>query len=107
MSYDVFLVADAEKDILEIYNYMARNDSVLQADTLLQQLEQTCQTLSQTPHHGHIPPELERIGVLEYKDIHYKSYRIIYQLSKSSVHVHSILDGRRHLQELLQKRLLR
>ena len=56
---------------------------------------------------GHPPPELERIGMLDFKEIHYKPYRIIYEIYKSEVFVHCILDGRRDLQELLHKRVLR
>jgi toxin ParE1/3/4 len=46
---------------------------------------------------GHTPPELERIGIYEYREIHYKPYRIIYQIIESDVYVHCVLDGRREL----------
>lgn len=107
MRYKVFLVANAEKDILEIYNYVAANDSINKAEKLLNKLEETCQSLSEFPFRGHVPPELERIGVLEYREIHYKPYRVIYQVTDDAVFVHCVLDGRRHLQELLEKRLIR
>jgi toxin ParE1/3/4 len=56
---------------------------------------------------GHIPPELERIGVLEFREIFFKPYRIIYQVIRSDVYFHCVLDGRRDLQDLLQRRVLR
>ncbi|MFW6131795.1 MAG: type II toxin-antitoxin system RelE/ParE family toxin, partial [Candidatus Aminicenantaceae bacterium] len=56
---------------------------------------------------GHVPPELERIGVYSYKEIHFKPYRIICEVSESIVYIHCVLDGRRSLQELLEKRILR
>jgi mRNA-degrading endonuclease RelE of RelBE toxin-antitoxin system len=37
-------------------------------------------SLADNPERGHIPPELERIGVYEYREIHVKVYRIIYQV---------------------------
>ena len=107
MKYDVFLISDAETDILDIYNYVMINDSTLTAENLLRQLKETCQSFSHFPNRGHIPPELERIGIHTYKEIHFKPYRIIYQVAESSVFIHCILDGRRSLQELLEKRLLR
>lgn len=107
MNYEVFVIADAEEDIYEIYNYVAVYDSVEKAEKLLTKLEETCNSLSTFPTRGHIPPELERIGVLDYREIHYKPYRIIYQIIESVVYVHCVLDGRRDLQELLEKRLLR
>ena len=107
MKYDVFLISDAEADILDIYNYVMINDSTGKAENLLRQLKETCQSLSHFPNRGQIPPELERIGIHTYKEIHFKPYRIVYQVAESSVFIHCILDGRRSLQELLEKRLLR
>jgi len=107
MKYEVFIIADAEEDLYEIYNYVAVYDSVEQAENLFTKLEETCYSLSTFPKRGHIPPELERIAVQEYREIHYKPYRIIYQIIESVVYIHCVLDGRRDLQELLEKRLLR
>jgi len=107
MTYEVFIVADAEVDFYEIYNYVATYDSPIKAKNLLDKLEETCQGLSTFPNRGHLPPELERIGIFEYREVHYKPYRIIYQVVESDVYVHCVLDGRRNLQDLLEKRLLR
>lgn len=107
MRFTVHLVEDAEKDLLDIYQYIAVNDSVEQADRLLDHLEETVQKLETFPLRGHIPSELERIGVFDFKEINYKPFRIIYEIRESEVFVHCILDGRRDLQELLQKRVLR
>jgi len=64
MKFAVYLVADAERDLLEIYHYVAQNDSVEKADRLLDHLEKTILKLETVPFRGHIPPELERIGFL-------------------------------------------
>jgi toxin ParE1/3/4 len=63
--------------------------------------------LEKTPDRGHIPPELERIGVQEFREVFYKPYRIIYQIIGNNVYVHCILDGRRDMQDILQQRVLR
>jgi toxin ParE1/3/4 len=42
-----------------------------------------------------------------FREIHFKPYRIIYQIVESDVYIHAVLDGRRDLQELLEIRLLR
>jgi len=107
MTYSVFFVADAEKDLYDIYRFVATHDSVARAEKLLQHLEETCHSLASFPNRGHLPPELERIGVLTYREIHYKPYRIIYQVVETQVYIHCILDGRRSLQQLLEERLLR
>ena len=78
--YKVYFVADAEEDLFELYTYVATYDSVTKAKNLLTKIEQTRNKLSKLPDRGHLPPELERIGILNYKEIHFKPYRIIYQI---------------------------
>ena len=107
MSYKVYIIADAEQDILEMYDYFAISDSVEKAEYVYKNIEEKCKSLSDLPNRDHFPPELERIGIFEYIEIHFKPYRIIYQVIDSDVYVHCILDGRRELQALLENRLLR
>jgi len=107
MKYSINMLIDAEEDIVEIYQYVALHDSEDVAKYLLNKLEEACLNLTSYPNKGHIPPELERIGIFNYKEIHFKPYRIIYQVLNKEVYVHCVLDGRRSLQELLEKRLLR
>jgi len=107
MTYRVHLVADAELDLFEIYQYIALSDFPDRAEKLLAELEQVCLSLADLPERGHLPPELEQIDVRHYREIHCKMYRIIYEIRDSEVFIHCILDGRRDLQELLQHRLFR
>ncbi len=107
MKYKVYIISDAEEDISSIYKYVAINDSVQKADTLLENIEEKIFNLTELANRGHTPPELERIGIYEYREIHFNPYRIIYQITESDVYVHCILDGRRDLEDLLQERLLR
>ncbi len=107
MKYQVHIISEAEDDLFEIYQYVSKHDSVSRAEKLLDKLEEACLSLSQLPNRGHVPPELERVAVYDYLEIHYKPYRIIYQIISNRVFIHCVLDGRRDLQELLQKRLLR
>ncbi|MRR14964.1 MAG: type II toxin-antitoxin system RelE/ParE family toxin [Deltaproteobacteria bacterium] len=106
MKYSVYFIADAENDLMEIYKYIARNDSVDKADYVLNKLEETCASFESNAHRGHVPPELGRINVREYLEIHFQPYRVIYQISGKKVFIHGILDGRRSLEDLLQRRLL-
>lgn len=107
MSFMVHIIGDAEKDLYEIYDYVRKSGSPINAQKLFLQVEQMCMSLSDNPERGHIPPELERIGVYEYREIHIKRYRILYQMIDRDVFIHCILDSRRDLQELLEHRILR
>jgi toxin ParE1/3/4 len=105
--YEVIVDRDAEDDLFEIYSHVALNDSVERADRLLVALRKTCYKLKTLPLRGNIPSELFEIGVMEYRELHYKPYRLIYSVEGAKVSIHCILDGRRDIQTILQERLLR
>ena len=107
MNFKVYIIEDAEQDIVDIYDYIALADSIEKAEYVFQNIEEKCLSLSEFPNRGHIPPELERVGIFEYREIHFKPYRIIYKVIDLKVYVHCVLDGRREFQKLLENRLLR
>jgi toxin ParE1/3/4 len=107
VKHRVSLVEAAEQDLYELHLFVESNDSEERADALLDRLERAVAGLAEIPERGHFPPELTRIGVHEYREIHYKPYRIIYAIHGDTVFVHCILDGRRDMQSLLEQRLLR
>lgn len=107
MIHGVVLVASAADDLFDIHRYVETNDSPERADALLDRLEQVIAGLSSFPERGHFPPELERIGIREYREVHFKPYRIIYAIHGDTVTVHCVLDGRRDMHTLLHQRLLR
>lgn len=47
------------------------------------------------------------MGMKDFREIHFKPYRVIYELVGNEVFVQLIVDGRRDLQRLLERRLLR
>lgn len=105
--YTVCLIADAEEDLYDIYRFLFRYSSRRKAEEVLTALEKSCMSLAGLAERGHIPPELERIAVYDYKEIHYGQYRILYQIEEDTVCIHTILDGRRDMQNILERRLLR
>ncbi|MBN1155714.1 type II toxin-antitoxin system RelE/ParE family toxin [candidate division KSB1 bacterium] len=107
MTYNVYIVKDAEEDLYELYRYIATYDSSEKAEKVLMKIEEACKSLLTFPLRGHVLPELERIGVLEYRQLISNPYRIIYEIKESAVYIHSILHSQRNLSELLEKRLLR
>jgi toxin ParE1/3/4 len=94
-------------DMLDIHRYIVRSGSPLNANHLLDHFEEVIGSLSEMPERGHYPPELERLGIYQYLEIHLKVYRIIYQIIGPDVFVHAVLDGRRDIPELLYQRLIR
>jgi len=107
MKYKVLIDPKAKHDLKEIFLYIAVNDNLSSASKLLDSIENTCYNLVNFPEGGHIPTELRSTGINKYLEIHYKNYRIIYEIENSTVYIHLVLDGRRNIQEILSDRLLR
>ncbi len=106
MSFSVLLTDDAVRDLEELYDYIDHHDVPGKADYVLEQIEKVFSSLSENPRRGVYPKELVSIGIKEYREIFFKPYRIIYRIIEKKVFVLLIVDGRRNMQELLQRRLL-
>ena len=106
MPYAVFLTADAARDLEELHDYVVWHDAPGKAEHLLERIERTFSSLSEYPERGAYPKELLTLGIREYREIFFKPYRVIYQVIGDKVHVLLIVDGRRDMQTLLQRRLL-
>ena len=107
MKYTVNFVSEAEKDLFEIYEYVKKSGYPFTAMELFKRIEKSCKDLCDFPERGRVPPELERIGVLEYREIIIGVYRIIYRIIGPNVFIYCIFDGRRDIQEILHHRILR
>ena len=106
MLFAVLLTNDAARDLEELYDYIALHDAPQRADYVLEQVEKAFSTLSEFPERGAYPKELVSIGIREYREIFFKPYRIIYRVIDKNIYVLLIVDGRRDMQTLLQRRLL-
>ena len=80
MSFEVFLTADAVRDIEELYQYIARHDAPGKARNVLTKIEKTFNSLSKTPERGVRPKELLALGIREYREVFFKPYRLIYRI---------------------------
>ena len=107
MKYILQMTEEAEKDIIDIWTYIMINDCIENADYVFDSLEDAISSLERIPQRGHVPPELERIFVFNYLEIHFKPYRIIYQIADSAVFIYFVIDGRRDIHKILERRLLK
>jgi len=105
--YQVIITSEAEKDILDIYDYIAKKDTLQNAEYVLDNLESLILSLEESPERGHYPPELSIQGIKEFKEIIFKPYRAIYEIIGSKVIVHLCVNGRRDMKTLLERRLIR
>jgi toxin ParE1/3/4 len=106
-THQVILTEDAQRDLEELYDFIAEHDAPAKADHVLDRIEELLISLSKFPERGAWTKELLALGIREYRETYFKPYRLIYRVLGSKVYVYLIVDGRRDLQALLQRRLLR
>jgi len=107
MAWNVLLSEDAERDIEDIYRFIADRDGIKTADRILDELESTAAGLAEMPERGNIPKELASVGITEYREAHHKPWRMIYRIIGSDVVIYCVADGRRDMRSFLERRLLR
>ncbi len=106
MKHEVLLTAGAEKDLEEIFDYIAEFDSPVNANHVLDQLLKVIDSLATFPERGSYPKELLALGIREYRQAFFKPYRLIYRVIEKRIFIYLIADGRRDMQSLLSRRLL-
>lgn len=105
MRFDVVLTEDAERDLEELYDYVAEHDTPTKAAHILDRIEAALEKLSTFPERGAHPKELLALGIRDYRQTYFKPYRMIYRIIERRVYVYLIVDGRRDMQTLLGRRL--
>ena len=93
-------------DLETMVDYIAM-ESPDTAGRILDRLERKASTLATQSARDRIVPELREIGVLHYRELVEKPWRIVYRIEASQVFVLAVLDSRRDLQTLLLERLVR
>jgi toxin ParE1/3/4 len=104
--YEVLLTQGAERDLEEIFDYIAEFDNRKNAEQLLDRVMDVVQSLEKIPQRGSHPKELLALGIKGYRQVSFKPYRVIYRIDGIRVLIYLIVDGRRDLQSLLARRLL-
>ena len=107
MTFTVHVTATAKQDLQEIFDFLADNESVEMAEGILMRVSESLRSLCEFPLRGKFPPELERIGVHQYRELQCKPFRVLYEVQAEKVFVHCVLDARRDVQGQLLKRLVR
>lgn len=105
--YEVYLTAEAERDLEDIADYIERRESTERADYVYERVKAKILALENFPSRGRIVPELKDVAITEFREVYFKPYRILYYVSVKRVFVHCIFDGRRDVEDVLGERFLR
>ncbi len=102
--YEIVWARTAETDLKEIVNYIAINNPE-NALRIFKEIKKNASSLYKMPERCRIVPELKEQGIMQYRELIIKPWRIIYRISENKVYVLSVLDSRRNIEDILLERL--
>ena len=103
---EVIVSQFAEDDLNEIVEYyflLSQN----YVEKIISEFEENIMSLKKHPRSGRVVPELEKQGILQYRELIQGYYRIVYEISDDKVIIHTIIDGRRNFEDLIISKLSR
>ena len=104
--FQVIWAKSAVQDIEEIIDYIAQ-DSPLTAKKLFTQIKERVETLASSPHRGRYIPELQKQGILIYRELIIPPWRVMYRVTESNVYILTIIDSRRNVEDILLEKLIK
>ena len=105
-SFEVIWTKNAEYDLEEIIEYI-KTDSIETAKDIFFEIKKECNSLSIFPKSRRIVPELQYIGILKYRELIYKRWRIIYKIENEKIYILIVVDSNRDIEDILFRRLLK
>jgi toxin ParE1/3/4 len=105
MNYPIRITNAASHDLEEILTWVEEHDSPAKANYVLGRLSEAIASIAALPRRGSRPRELPAGVNEDFRQVYFKPYRVIYEVTQSEIIIHVIADGRRNLQSLLIRRL--
>ena len=102
--YEVYISGFAENDLKEIVVYYYEKNQKF-ALNLYAKIKTKIFSLESFPEKGKIVPELEKQGIIKFRQITEGNFRIIYSIKENNIYIHIIIDSRRNLEEILLLKL--
>ena len=103
---EVIVSQFAEDDLNEIAEYYF-SLSENYVEKVISEFEENVMSLQRHPKSGRVVPELEKQGILQYRELIQGYYRIVYEISDNKVIVNTIIDGRRNYEDIIISKLSR
>ena len=103
----VVILDSAERDLRELRSYIVKNFSQTTWLKTYTKLKESIRHLATFPLLGAVPPELESLNLIQYRQIVSGMNCVIYEPRADAVYIYMIVDARRDLKSLLMQRLLR
>jgi len=104
-TYKVFWTKDAISDFDAIITHIFTENKT-NAKAMFLAIKEQCSTLEHFPFRTRVVPELESLGIMQYRELIFKRWRIIYSVDDNIVNLLLIIDSRQDMQEQLVQRIL-
>lgn len=105
--FKVRITEAAWADVRDIRDWIRDDRGPEAADNFVDSMLARVETLERFPLRGAVPPELQALGIAEFRQQIVGIYRILYRIDEDRVSIVLIADGRRDLERLFERRLLR
>lgn len=96
----------ARLDLIDISEFIAEV-SPASALKSIKKIRERVSTLFFEPKRCRVVPELANQGITKYRELIISPWRVIFEIDDKTVLIVVVADGRRNLEDLLFKRLLR
>ena len=104
--FKVIWTKNAELDLELIIEYIKIN-SISTAKKIFFEIKQESNKSHTLPERKRVVPEFQEIGIVKYREIIYKRWRIIYKIDDEKVYVLIVVDSSRNLEDILFQRLIK
>lgn len=103
--YNVIWTQNAKQDLKLIIEYI-KIDSNKIAKEIFHNIKGECQKLELMPTRKRVVPEFQQIGIIKYREVIYKRWRILFKIEGTKIYVLIVVDSSRNLEDLLFQRLI-
>ncbi len=104
--FKVIWTKSAELDLELIIEHIKLN-SINIAKKIFFEIKKESNKLHTLPERKRVVPEFQQIGIVKYREIIYKRWRIIYKIDVEKIYVLIVVDSSRNVEDILFQRLMK
>jgi len=106
MAHKIVWSQDSAEDLEDIIQYINDRSGKEMAKSIYKRIIYKIENASVFPGSGRKVPELDVLGDSGIHEVIESPWRIIYRITENELHIISVIDGRRNVEELLYKKII-
>ena len=103
---DHLWTAPAAEDLQDVVDFLVE-ESASAAEKFIDRIEKAAGKLSLHSQMGRVVPELAKHNIARYREVVISPWRVFYRVDEKRVYVLAVIDGRRNVEDILLRRLMR